>query len=167
MKVTKAYKLCRLGKDGKIYPLYVLANNEIKLNEWNIAEEGILADEKHVRSKLGSLRRRGGWHCCLEPYCVHIGGKENKNDSLPSYRKSDEVWIECLIQDSINYQEEANKSRYGLLTIPKDGYYMFRTNGNVKGDWLITGGIKPLRVLTDKEVYDINKRTGHFDLPRK
>lgn len=165
--MRKAFKLCRI-KDGKVFPLYVLANKEIKMNEWNESEEGISADDTHVKSKLGNLRKRSGWHCCLGAWCHHIGGKVNKNDKLPSYRKADEVWIECLIRDDVDYTEEAKKyGRNGMLSVPKDGFYMFKTSGNVKGDWLITSAIKPLRILTDEEVYELNKQEGIFDLPRE
>lgn len=159
----KAYKLCRLGKDGKIYPLYVLANNPLPIGVWLEAEEGIMAsDNKHVKSRLGNLSFRPGFHC--SDYCVatHIGEKENKSDKMPSYRPSNQVWIECDIKTDIHYPDHKS-----LRQIPKDGYYRFKTNSNMTGDWIITGAIKINKVLTDGEVEEINNKFGVRDLPRR
>ena len=58
------YKLFRIKKNepGKLYPLYVFAEKEIPMNVWINAEEGPKNDNGKVKSKLGDLAYRPGWH---------------------------------------------------------------------------------------------------------
>ena len=160
----KAYKLCRLGKDGKIYPLYVLANKEFPIGVWIEAEEGIMAsDNKHVKSRLGNLSFRPGFHVVSDNcVAIHIGRKLHKEDKLPSFRNKEHVWCECEISTKIHYEDYK-----AMKTIPKNGYYKFKTNPNMIGEWLICGSMKINKVLTDEEVYEINKKHKVFDLPRE
>lgn len=74
---NKAYKLLRVSKNhqGKIYPLFVNANHEIEMNEWIEAEYGEMNDKGKVKSKLGALCFRPGWHLSDIPYAPHIGKK--------------------------------------------------------------------------------------------
>lgn len=74
---NKAYKLLRVSKNhqGKIYPLFVNANHEISMNEWIKAEYGEMNDKGEVKSKLGALCFRPGWHLSDIPYAPHIGKK--------------------------------------------------------------------------------------------
>ena len=70
----KTYKLLRLIR-GKLYPLYVNANQEMPTCQWIDAEVGQLADENHVRSRLGPLALRPGFHSCEVPFTDWIGRK--------------------------------------------------------------------------------------------
>lgn len=55
------YKLFRV-KGTKLYPLYVNANKPTPIGRWIDAEVGEKKDETHVKSKLGALSLRPGWH---------------------------------------------------------------------------------------------------------
>lgn len=57
------YKLFRT-KNGKLYPLYVLADKEMPIGVTIKAEVGPLKDETHVKAKGcgGSLSLRPGMH---------------------------------------------------------------------------------------------------------
>ena len=57
----RTYKLFRI-KGGRLYPLFVQTNREMKPGVWLDAEVGELADENHVRSRIGPLSRRPGFH---------------------------------------------------------------------------------------------------------
>ena len=57
----KTYKLFRV-RNGKLYPLYVETNREIEVDKWLRAESGEKVDDTHVKSRLGALSRRPGWH---------------------------------------------------------------------------------------------------------
>ena len=46
----KVYKLFRLGKDGKLYPLFINRNVETKLGEWLKVEK--ILDEKEIEKLL-------------------------------------------------------------------------------------------------------------------
>ena len=169
------YKLFNV-KNGKLYALYVYTNEEIPQGIWLEAKNGPLIEKSNgsvkVKSKLGELAYRPGWHSSFFPVARHIGEKENPHDSFPSYRPSHQVWAEVEISDKINYQELADKqgksrSKKFLKFIPKDGFYLYKTNPNMIGEWIISGAIEINRILSDEEVYQINSQTGVHDLPRR
>ena len=147
-RCLKVYKLCRI-KNGKLYPLYVNANTEIKLGVWIKATCGQLADESHVKSSGcgGRLSLRPGWHSTTVPFSDWIGTKQPDGTLA---RRPDNVWCECEIRG----KELSVKERNGLKTIP-DGYYRFKTNSKQQDPWLISGEIKVNRILSNEEVDSI------------
>lgn len=155
----KAYKLCKF-KNGKLYPLFVGTENELPMNEWMKAEEGKKTENGKVKSKkLGELAYRPGWHCSDIPYAGHIG-VDKKSGVLK--QALDTVWVEIEINDKNNYTEyckSLSKSKFKqcLDHIPSEGYYEFRTNGNVNKNviWYITSDIKINRVLSFEEVKEL------------
>lgn len=162
------YKLFR-KKNGKLYPLYVNASMPTPVGEWVQAEAGELVDGK-VKSRLGRLAYRPGWHCSAHPIATHIGSKRNKTDKLPSYRPAEQVWAEVEVAGK-SLQAEADAAGKCardkcLKRIPIGGYYEYKTNPQMFGTWIIAGAIKVNRVLSDAEVHEINKAVGCDDLPR-
>ena len=167
----KAYKLFRI-KNGQLYPLYVNATTPTPLNTWLEAQEGQRTpDGKHVKSRLGSLAFRPGWHCSEYPIATHIGAKAVSTDKLPSYRPADQVWAEVDVLDEINWQAVADKQGKAprdkqLHFVPQRGFYRYKTNPNMYGTWIIAGNMRVNKILTDDEVAAINLPTGVQDLPR-
>lgn len=159
----KTYKLFNL-KNGQLYPLYVNANQPLEIGKWLKAEEGEKTPDGKVKSKLGKLAYRPGFHSGNCPVALHIGKKANPKDSKPSYRAENQVWAECEVHTDVDYTAEAG--RFGLKRIPVNGGYWFKTNSNMCGKWFISGEIKILRILTDEEVEAINAPLGIHDLPR-
>ena len=164
MKTMKGYKMFRLV-DDKLYPLYVLADKETVIGEWLNAEIGPMVEEK-VKSKLGKLAFRPGWHIALIPNSPWIG-KKDKNGEL--IRRKDNVWCEVEYCVDKNYQPEARESgwragrwaakRAYLKHIPVGGFYKYKTNTN--GDeWIISGEIKVNRILSNEEVNQICLENG-------
>jgi len=178
-RTVKAYKLFRM-KGGKLYPLYVNANTPVPVNKWIEAEIGPITNKGKVKSKIGSLAFRPGWHSGNMPIATHIGGKSGgSSQKAPDYRPDDQVWAEIEVPADVDWQEEANrrakKTKSGKIIprtaqiddqIPKGGYYEYKTNPNMTGSWLISGAMKVTKILSDKEVEDINKKFGVSDLPR-
>lgn len=167
----KAYKLFVL-KNNKLYPLYVNANKETPMNQWLSAEKGPITKNGKVKSKLGELAFRPGWHSGEYPVALHIGEKKNKTDSKPSYRSKNQVWAEVEVKDEVNWQKVANQQGKNdrdkcLKNIPIHGFYKYKTNPNMYGKWIISGEIKINKILTDEEVFEINSKTGIHDLPRR
>lgn len=70
------YKLFRL-KHGKLYPLYVNANKPTPLGVWLDAEAGERTSDGKVKSRLGKLAYRPGWHSGDMPVALHIGEKKS------------------------------------------------------------------------------------------
>ena len=154
-----AYKLFKI-KNEKLYPLYILTEKEIPMNVWIEAETGELLENGKVKSKLGQLCYRPGWHLADIPYAAHIGTRDSEGNLL---MKPDTVWCEVEYSDSIDYQPLANfngTNKQGkiipvksyLKEIPKDGYYRYKTSPMMFEDWIIAGAIKVLRILTNEEI---------------
>ena len=177
---VKAYKLFKRKKDGKIYPLFVNANKPVPVGQWLEAEEGPQGkSEGKVKSSLGDLAYRPGWHAGDLPVATHIGGKSRKELTAPDYRPDDHVWAEVEMPNDVDWQSVANsRMRYtqdgrpilntAHITdqLPKGGFYRYKTNPNMTGNWLIGGSMKVNRILSDDEVKQINDAAGTSDLPR-
>jgi len=179
--VVKAYKLFRTkgGNTDELYPLFVNANKPVPIGEWVPAEVGPVAASGKVKSKLGELAYRPGWHAGDLPIATHIGGKSDPKLKAPDFRRADEVWAEVEMPNDVDWQTIANQKaqlnkagqpipRTAHITdeVPFGGFYRYKTSPNMQGNWLIGGDMKVNRVLTDEEVRAINEAAGAADLPR-
>jgi len=176
---VKAYKLFRVHKDhpGKLFPLFVDANTPVEMNKWVDAKEGDMKDGK-VKSKIGDLAYRPGWHAGDLPMATHIGEKSDPSKTAPDRRPANHAWAEVEMPNDVDWQSEATKrgtNAQGKVVpvkahitdqIPKGGHYRYKTNPNMTGNWLIGGSMKVNKVLSDAEVERINKKAGMADLPR-
>ncbi len=176
-----AYKLFRIKKSdpGKLFPLYVLADKPTPMGVWLPAEEGNRANDGKVKSRLGNLAYRPGWHLSDEvPYVTHIGQKDGSGKI--AWMAEDAVWCRCRYHTDICYQNEADmiawensrwekfNPRLAQLThVPWSGWYSYRTNPQMYSSWIIAGEIFVERVLTDKEVEKLCRKRGLTPLPRK
>ena len=170
------YKLFKLKRSapGQLFPLYVLADQPVPLGVWLPAQEGPRTKEGKVRSKIGDLAFRPGWHLSDIPLAIHIGIKEN---GQIKYMHDDEVWCACEYSDAIDYQPVADKRgiRDGVLhpkeailpEIPVNGFYRYKTSPQMLGKWIIAGSMKVLRILPDEEVAALCQASGYDPLPRK
>ena len=171
------YKLFRVTRKhpGKLYPMFVLADQETEMGVWLPAKEGVRLPDGKVKSRLGPLCFRPGWHLSDLPIATHIGVKEG---GKVRYQRPDTVWCECEFSDQISYQVEADKNGTNaagvliprnayLAHVPKDGYYRYKTSPQMYGDWVIAGSIRVLRVLPDTEVDAILRASGIRPMPRK
>jgi len=173
-----AYKLFRVKKSepGKIFPLFVDADNETPMGEWIAAKCGERTENGKVKSKLGPLCYRPGWHLSSDmPYVTHIGVKGNSGEI--EFLNPDHVWCEVEYSTEINYQEAANmnginkkgivipKNAY-LTYVPENGFYKYKTNPNMFGEWIIAGAIKVNRIMSDEEVKEVCNSYGFEPLPR-
>ncbi|MBR4607674.1 MAG: hypothetical protein IKO41_15810 [Lachnospiraceae bacterium] len=187
-----AYKLFRVEKDnpGKLFPLFVKADESVPMGVWVDAEIGPQAapsksGRKQVKAKKGKLAFRPGWHVGDAPCMYQVGtGKLRKRKVngekvwQREQREGNHVWAEVKVAADISYQAEADQNGINPKTgkfvnrdadikrIPEDGYYRYKTSPTMKGKWIISGSMKVERVLTDREVESINSKTGWPDLPR-
>lgn len=158
-EVRTVYKQFKIDKSGNLHPLFVFADEIIPVRKWLVAKEGPRDEKGKVKSKLGPLAYRPGWHLSEIPYAPHIGVKE---DGKIKYMKPDTVWAACVVCDDNDYTEEARER--GILNgkfspqracfdhLPDHGFYWYTTNPNAYGRWLITDRMMVLKVLTDEEV---------------
>jgi hypothetical protein len=138
---------------------------------------------------ITAVAYRPGWHSGDLPSSQHIGGiSVNSVGRKKDFRQNDQVWAEIEVADdrSDYWQDLANSRastvksgpRKGMLNlgeahltnegeIPRGGYYRYKTNPEMEGNWLISGEIKINRVLSDAEVKKLNRDAGRTpDLPR-
>ena len=192
-KTVKAYKLFRVDPDrpGELFPLYVDADKPVPMGEWVNAEIGGAAKSGKVKSKIGELAMRPGWHAGDLPMATHIGGKVDFKTGQrmtgkgvkPTAREPNQVWAEVEMPADFDWQSVADSRasvvksgpREGLLNsgeahitdqLPHSGHYRYKTNPNMTGEWLISGQMKVNRILGDDEVTSINSAAGFADLPR-
>ena len=177
---VKAYKLFRTNpnKPDELFPLFVNANESVRPGEWLEARAGEMVGDK-VKSKLGPLAYRPGWHAGDLPIATHIGGKSEPGLKAPDYRPGNQVWAEVEMPADVDWQkvamERAQRNKAGDIIprtahitdqVPLGGHYRYKTNPNMTGEWLIGGNMKVNRVLSDDEVKAINDAAGVADLPR-
>lgn len=177
-----AYKLFRVDPKhpGKLFPLFVGANTPIPMGVWVDASAGEQTPEGKVKSKLGPLAYRPGFHAGDIPVATHIGLRGDVKAKAPTVRNPNFVWAEVSMPDDLDWQAEAAKRmRYNKKNqpvpssadindqVPFGGYYRYKTNPNMTGDWMISGNMRINKVLTDEEVKQINGAKGVSDLPRK
>jgi ADP-Ribosyltransferase in polyvalent proteins/Peptidase M15 len=171
-RTVRAYKLFRRN-GGQLFPLFVHANKPVPMGQWLEAEEGPRGKAQgKVKSKLGDLAYRPGWHAGDLPIATHIGGKSSPNLKKPDYRPDDHVWAEIEMAADKDWQSVADSRGKGVKAhitdqVPLGGFYRYKTNPNMTGNWLIGGHMKVNRVLSDDEVKSINDAAGTADLPRR
>ena len=179
-KTVKAYKLFR-QEDGKLFPLFVDAKEEVAIGNWLKAKAGETAASGKVKSKIGPLAYRPGWHAGDLPIATHIGARSHGDPKLPpDTRPSNQVWAEIEMADDVDWQKVADeraritkkgtpdpKTAHITDQVPYGGYYRYKTNPNMTGNWMIGGDMRVNRVLTDDEVKAINEAAGVSDLPRR
>lgn len=199
VKTKKAYKLMiRKRGDDNLYPLFVLNKEPIPTEVWIEAKMGesgppTQTGDARVKSSLGPLAARGGFHSGLFPSSHHIGGRgvndpkkygfgaidpESGRYKAVSYRKQDQVWVEVEVPDDVDWTTEARKrgtKEDGTFVdkdaeirdrVPTGGQYPYKTNPSMVGHWVVSGGIKINRVLSTEEVARLNEEMGGLsDLP--
>jgi hypothetical protein len=112
-KTVKAYKLFRVKKGfpGELFPLFVGANESVTVGDWIEAKAGELTSTKEgktmVKSTLGPLAYRPGWHSGELAIATHIGAKRNATDKAPTLRAEDQVWAEVEVGSDVDWQKEA------------------------------------------------------------
>lgn len=177
MNTKIGYKLFRVLKTqpGKIFPLYVNATEDIPIGEWVNAKEGQRTDNGKVKSKLGPLKFRPGFHINdVAPYVSHIGKKIN---GKIVFMRPDTVWAEVEYCIDHDYCDEAKANGYwnnvfyhvkaDLDYVPVNGFYRYKTNPTMTGEWIIAGEMKVNRILNDDEVKRLCSENEFPYLPRK
>lgn len=179
-KTGIGYKLFKVKKSfpGKLFPTQVDTTKPFETGVWIDAEFG---DNKKAR-----LAPRPGLHLGDAPTAKHMGAKDpaRPDKNTPSFRAANEVWGEVEYAADVDWQAEAdrrattfktgpNKGKANPATaeirdeIPVNGFYRYKTNPAMEGQWIITGAMRIKRLLTDEEVVQINERMGTSDLPRQ
>ena len=145
------YKLLRV-RDGKLYPLFVDTRKELAPGRWLKAEVGELVDEGHVKSRLGPLALRPGFHSTEVPFTDWIGKKGPDGELL---QRSNSIWCECEVEG----EQEFPEGKKGKQTLPSDWYY-YRTKPTQQFPWIISNKIFIRRLLGRVEVERICREHG-------
>lgn len=187
MKTAYGYKLFRKDKDGNLHALYVNSTEIIPVGEWLQAKCGEMTADGKVKSKLGKLAYRGGWHLNEEaPYVTHIYGKKYSADGeflekntgrrYNKVQKPENVWCLVEYETTENCQPMANergrnkqgeiiaKNAY-LQMVSAHGYYRYKTNPQMFGTWIICGNMRIVREISHDEVVEKCHEYGLEPLP--
>lgn len=134
--------------------------------------------KKPNNKAIKAVAYRPGFHAGDTPSSQHIGG-QSTGAKKPDHRQPNQVWAEVEMPDDVDWQTIANanatrnkngsiQARTAEVTegIPHGGFYRYKTNANMVGNWMIGGAVKVNRVLSDIEVKKINDKAGVSDLPR-
>ena len=93
----KAYKLLRIKKDGKLYPLFINKTVETLIDEWMEAE---------CHPTTGFAVRKG-WHCCFKPIAPHLKMQLSSGEQR--------VWVECEVEDWESYDRPESQGGSWIL----------------------------------------------------
>ncbi len=141
-----AYKLFRTMKTrpGEIFPLFIGNNIPTPIGKWVSAEF----------IPTAGFSPRPGWHVGRQPNASHL---MKKDGTMPP----DRVWAEVEIPADKDWQPIADKQASKDIRgeVPSEGFYRFKRPSNQGGEWLISGSMKVNRILSTKEVIDIQKTT--------
>ena len=180
-RTEKAYKLFRVKRNspGELFALFVGANDPLPQGAWLDAVAGPESSpsktgKRKVKSKLGDLAYRPGWHAGDTPLATHIGAKNQ--DGQVFARKDDEVWAEVEMAYDVDYQPQADangRTKSGAFSaaladikeMPVDGMYRYKTNPAMTGSWIISGSMRINRVLSEQEVNGILAEAGQEAMP--
>jgi len=131
---------------------------------------------------IRAVAARPGWHAGDTPVAKHIGPEVVIDGKTYKIRGDDQVWAEVEMPADTDWQAIAdsrasivksgkNKGKLNVKTahitdeLPEGGYYRYKTNPNMEGQWLISGDMKVNRILDRDEVKRINAEAGFEDLP--
>ena len=93
----KAYKLLRIKKDGKLYPLFI--------NKTVSTPIGVWLDAECHPTKGFAVRK--GWHCCFSPIAPHLKTRLSNGE--------ERVWIECEVEDWETYNRPESQGGAWIL----------------------------------------------------
>lgn len=147
MKTKFGYKLFET-KDGKtLLPLFIDKNEVTPIGEW--------VDAKNVDNHPG-FSHRPGWHVCSDTSVPDAPWLKDANGNYKSrFKHGARVW--CLVEYdvTVDYNDEVAQLPEKCFKnhVPANGFYNFKES---KGrDWVITGAIKVVRILTEEERQNI------------
>lgn len=154
-RTLRGFKLCT-AFNGQVHPMFVGARVPLPRGVWLDAVSGPLATpsksgQLRVKSRLGALALRPGWHGSDVPLATHIGIKNAEGDVYA--RRPYEVWLEVEFAADVNYQEEVDRrKRHDFRELPVDGFYRCKLSPHMTGTWIVSGSMRLLRVMTETEV---------------
>lgn len=93
----KAYKLLRIKKDGKLYPLFISKKVSTPIGKW-------LEAECHP-TKGFAIRK--GWHCTLKPVAPHL--------KIQLANGEQRVWVEVEVEDLEYYNRPESQGGTWVL----------------------------------------------------
>ena len=142
-----------------------------------LIEAGFLPKGSKAKT-IKAVAARPGWHAGDNPTAAHIGPEVKIDGKTYKIRGEDQVWAEVEMPADVDWQAIADsrailkkdgtpnvKTAHITDELPFGGYYRYKTNPNMQGNWLISGDMKVNRILDRDEVKRLNAEAGVEDLP--
>jgi hypothetical protein len=167
-KTIKAYKLF-VTRNGKLYPLFVGADEPIPQGVWldgTVGPEGppTKTGRPTVKAKLRGLGKYPGWHAGELPYAPQMGTQGPTGKQIQGNR----VFAEVEMMADVDYQPRVDANGgVRLRELPVDGAYRAKTSSFQEDPWVISGAMKINRVLSEDEVAQILRASGKRPVPWK
>lgn len=129
------YKLFRVRKDGSLGPLFINARQRLELGVAYVAEN----------HPTQGYAPRPGWHSGLRPQADHLSERGR-------------VWVECEVPDyeyTVRDHGDLFNPSGDMKSVPGNGFYQWRRPAHQGGTWIISGELRPIRILTDEQVQSL------------
>lgn len=127
-EVITVYKKVRINRDLELLPLFIDNHRPFRLGKWMHCQyHPTRGFAPRSCGRSADGKPLGGWHCCFMPIAPHLA------DQLKSGERR--VWIKC----------EARGQRI-----------VYDRPWNQGGAWILVEWIRPIAVLTEEEVNQIN-----------
>jgi len=116
-KTVKAYKLFKVKAKhpGKLFPLFVNPNTPVDMNKWVDAEAGEISANGKVKSNIGDLAFRPGWHAGDLPVATHIGEKTEEQKAETQRIKD----LRKMAEEKLGGDKRANSLAKKLHPFPE------------------------------------------------
>ena len=143
-KSIVAYKQFEKRGD-ELHPLFIGKTRVVPQGQWI----------KATFDPTKGYAARPGWHAGVLPIAPHLRTHAGKI-------KPSRVWAEVELPADVDYQSELDRTGQKDIKghVPEGGYYRFKRAKMQGSVWLIGGGVKVNRTLSDPEVREILTKKG-------
>lgn len=135
-----SYKLLRQRRDGSLGPLFI--NSKLRLDP----QTCWLPAENHPTR---GFKQRPGWHSGRLPHAPHLTEKGR-------------IWCEVELPD-FEYTPDSHPELFtkagDMNCIPVNGFYRWQRPERQGGEWFISGAIRIIRTLSEREAQYIIERS--------
>ena len=145
-KTVTAYKLFDVKPDGTLHSL--------KIDKTTVQPMGAWIEGEKIVTK-GLSPSHPGYHAGQLPIAPHLRGKPNTPES---HIQPNRVWAEVELSADTDFSAPGDVR--SMPEVPLGGYYRWKRGTKQGGTWLIAGGARIVRVLSNQEVAGILRTAG-------
>jgi hypothetical protein len=172
-KTLKLFKLFNVNSPGELYPLFIGAEVPIPQGVWvdavvgppKIDREG--NDTGQTVGKGGKpYSKRPAWHAGEYPLMAQVGVVNTMDDSYPLMYASNQVMAQVLLDGTVDLRTKNGPDGKplvgpnGMKEVPLGGFYTMPPKRNMPGRWFLSGSMKIVKIMTQREVNTLLAKHG-------